>query len=95
MNQNVLLLTVFIIFLIILYLIINLFLGNNMLSENFEVDNNNYYGLVDCEKYPYLCKLEYPVEYSDYLYNRPLPKQKLNQLERYYNRLQRRQQRGN
>lgn len=90
MNTNILLLLTFVIFLIILYSIIYLFLGDKMLSENFEVDNNNYYGLVDCEKYPYLCKLEYPVEYSDYIYNRALPKQNLIRMERLYNRLQKR-----
>jgi hypothetical protein len=92
MNPNVLLLTVFIIFLIILYYIIRLFLGDKMLSENFEVDDD-YYGLVDCEKYPYLCQLEYPIEYSDYIYNRPFPKRKLIMIEKAYNRMQRRKQR--
>ncbi len=90
MNPNSALLIVFIIFLIILYYIIYLFLG----AENFEVDNDNYYGLVDCDNYPYLCKLEYPVEYSDYIYNRTLPKQNLIRLERNYNRMLRRKQRA-
>ena len=96
MNQNVFLLINFIIFLIILYFIINLFLDdsdnsdNIRVTEKFEVDNNNYYELVDCENYPYLCKLDKPNDYSDYLYNLALPKQKLIQREKLYKRQQKR-----
>ncbi len=63
------------------------------LKENFEVDDDNYYGLVDCNNYPYLCKLEHPIEYSDYIYNRTLPKQKLIKMEKYYKRYLMRKQR--
>ena len=96
MNPKFLLLTSFIIFLIILYFIIKLFLDdtnnsdNIRVTEKFEVDNNNYYELVDCENYPYLCKLEKQHDYSDYLYNRALPKQKLIQTEKLYKRQQKR-----
>jgi hypothetical protein len=96
--KTITLLIVFIIFLILLYSIIHLFIGDQILlwsKENFEVDNDNYYGLVDCENYPYLCKLDYPIENNDYIYNRALSKEKLVKLEKYYNRFLKRKERKN
>ena len=87
MNNNVLLLTIIVIFLIILYYIIHIFLDDKMLSENFEVDNNNYYGLVDCEKYPYLCtKGNKNINYSQYPYRKIKPLQNLNLISPRYKR---------